>query len=34
MKDKKLVAAIKQGEKKIEEGKGLDWEDVKKDLGI
>ncbi len=32
--DKDLVQAIKQGEKDLAEGKGLDWEKVKKDLGI
>ena len=28
-----LMKAIKQGEKEIAEGKGEDWEDVKKELG-
>ena len=32
--DKDLVQAIRQGEKDLEEGRGLDWEKVKKDLGI
>lgn len=32
--DKKLMKAIKQGEKDIEEGRIYDWEDVKKELGI
>lgn len=31
--DKALMRAIKQGEKEIAEGKGEDWEDVKKQLG-
>lgn len=33
MSDPKLMKAIKQGEKEIEEGKGIPWEDVKKELG-
>ena len=32
--DKDLMQAIKQGEKELAEGRGLDWEEVKKDLGI
>ena len=32
--DKDLMQAIKQGEKELAEGRGLDWEKVKKDLGI
>lgn len=32
--DKKLMKAIKQGEKDIEEGRVYDWEDTKKELGI
>lgn len=32
--DKKLMAAIKQGEKELAEGKGEDWGKVKKELGI
>lgn len=31
--DPALMKAIKQGEKEIAEGKGEDWEDVKKELG-
>ncbi len=31
--DKKLMKELKQAEKEIEEGKGQDWEEVKKDLG-
>lgn len=31
--DKKLMKAIKQGEKELAEGKGKDWEEVKKELG-
>ena len=34
LKDKKLMKAIRQGEKEIEEGKGIDWEDFKKELKI
>lgn len=29
-----LVKAIKQGEKEIGEGKGIPWEDVKKELDL
>lgn len=32
--DKKLMKAIKQGEKDIEDGRVYAWEDVKKELGI
>lgn len=32
--DKKLMKAIKQGEKDIKAGKLYDWEEVKKELGI
>ena len=32
--DKKLMKAIKQGEKDIKEGRVYDWDEVKKDLGI
>ena len=32
--DSELVKAIKQGEKEIKEGKGIPWEEVKKDLGF
>jgi len=32
--DKKLMKAIKQGEKDMDEGRLYDWEDVKKELGI
>lgn len=32
--DKKLMKAIRQGEKDIEAGRIYDWEDVKKELGI
>lgn len=32
--DKKLMKAIKQGEKDIEAGRVYDWEEVKKELGI
>lgn len=33
MSDSKLMKSIKEGEKEIEEGKGIDWEDAKKELG-
>ncbi len=32
--DKKIMKAIKQGEKDITAGRLSDWEDVKKELGI
>ena len=32
--DKGLMRAIRKGEKEIEEGKGIPWEDVKKELGF
>ncbi len=32
--DKELMKAIKQGEKEIEQGKGIPWEDAKKELGL
>ncbi len=32
--DKKLMKAIKQGEKDIKEGRVYDWEDVKNELSI
>ncbi len=31
--DKKLMRIIRQSEKELAEGKGRDWEDVKKELG-
>ena len=34
MSDPMLVKAIKQGEKEIDEGKGIPWEDVKKELDL
>ena len=34
MADPGLVRAIKQGERELNEGKGRDWEEVKKELGI
>lgn len=34
MSDIKLLNAIKQGEKEIDEGKGIPWEDVKRDLNL
>ncbi len=33
MSDKKLMKDIKQGEKEIAEGKGIPWEQAKKELG-
>lgn len=33
MSDPKLVEAIKKGEKEIDEGKGIPWEEAKKELG-
>ena len=33
LSDKGLMEAIRQGEKEIEEGKGILWEDAKKELG-
>jgi antitoxin YefM len=34
MSDPKLLKAIKQGEKEIQEGKGIPWEEVKKELEL
>ena len=34
MSDKKLMKAIRQGEKDIKAGKLYSWEEVKKELGI
>ncbi len=34
MGDPMLLKAIKKGEKEIDEGKGIPWEDVKKDLDL
>jgi antitoxin YefM len=34
MSDPGLVKAIKLGEKEIKQGKGIPWEDVKKDLDL
>ena len=34
MSDPGLMKAIRQGEKEIDEGKGIPWEDVKKELGL
>ncbi len=33
LSDKKLMMDIRQAEKELAEGKGQDWEDVKKELG-
>lgn len=32
--DKALMRDIRKGEKELDEGKGLDWEEVKKELGV
>jgi len=34
MSDPKLFKAIKKGEKELNEKKGIDWEDVKKELDL
>lgn len=34
LSDKKLMRAIRQGEKEINAGKGIDWEDFKKELKL
>jgi antitoxin YefM len=34
MSDPKLLTAIRQGEQEIREGKGIPWEDVKKELAL
>ncbi len=34
MSDLELLKAIKQGEKEISDGKGIPWEDVKKELDL
>lgn len=34
LSDPELLKAIRQGEKEIEEGKGIPWEDVKKELDL
>lgn len=34
LSDPKLVKAIKRGEKELEEGKGIPWEKVKKELDL
>lgn len=34
MSDPELLKAIKQGEKEIDEGKGIPWEKVKKELNL
>ncbi len=34
LSDPKLMKSIKQGEKEIDEGKGIPWEDVKKELDL
>lgn len=33
LSDPKLMKSIKEGEKEIDEGKGIPWEDAKKELG-
>ncbi len=32
--DQKLMKAIKQGEKEIDDGRGIPWKEVKKELGL
>ncbi|MEK7551261.1 MAG: type II toxin-antitoxin system prevent-host-death family antitoxin [Patescibacteria group bacterium] len=34
MSDTKLLNAVKKGEKEIDDGKGIPWEDVKRDLNL
>jgi len=34
LSDPGLMKAIKEGEKEIEEGKGIPWEEVKEELGF
>lgn len=34
LSDPNLVKAVKKGEKEIEEGKGIPWEKVKKELNL
>ncbi len=34
MSDPELMASIKQGQKELKEGKGVSWEEIKKDLKI
>jgi antitoxin YefM len=34
MSDPKLLKAIRQGEQEIREGKGISWEEVKKELAL
>ena len=34
MSNPQLLKAIKRGEKEIQEGKGIPWEDVKKELDL
>jgi PHD/YefM family antitoxin component YafN of YafNO toxin-antitoxin module len=34
MSDPELMAAFRQGVKEMEEGKGIPWEQVKKELGL
>lgn len=34
MGDAELMAAFRQGVQELQEGKGRDWEDVKKDLSL
>ncbi len=33
MADPELMKAIREGEKELDEGKGIPWEEVKKELG-
>ena len=34
MSNPQLLQAIRQGEKELDEGKGIEWEDVKKELDL
>lgn len=34
MSDPQLMKAIKEGEKEIDEGKGIDWDIAKKQIGL
>ena len=34
MSDPSLMAAIREGEKELRQGKGIPWEKVKKDMGL
>ena len=34
LEDEETMAAIRQGEQELAEGKGIPWEDVKRELGL